>query len=116
MQTSKFRVIAIALLAIIATANQAVATSDTPSDLDCQDAWNLSAASTSCGFAYQQAFGWGVDTTKYYAAASSGGCRVMAECALHDAAYQPIGNDYSGSTDEVEALRNCDGYLRTSNC
>ena len=116
MQISNFNWIAIAALAIIAPTGESAATSDAPTDLDCEDAWNLSSASTSCGVAFQEALGWRVDTSQYYVAASSGTCRVMAECALHDAIYQPIENHYSGSTDEVEALNNCDGYLRTANC
>ena len=116
MQISGFRRIAIAALAIISAAGHSAAMANAPSDLDCEDAWNLSAASTSCGVAFQQPSGWRVDTSQYYVSAFSGGCRVMAECALHDPIYQPIENEHSGPTDELEALNNCDGYLRTANC
>ena len=104
-------------LATVAMQGQAA---DAPTDSDCDDAWTSSSASDSCGednsTYYIKAVSASVDTSSYYVVASNNQCRVEVDCLKSDRTVPPVTNDFSGSTDQVRGLHNCEGTLKEPNC
>ena len=77
---------------------------------NCQSAWDASAASDTCnvtGYA---------DTRPV--AVDSGQCTMRARCRRWHRVFvgevSPGYSDFKGSVEQVEDLKNCDGYLKTS--
>ena len=93
---------------------------DAPSDSDCATAWTSSSASASCGEDNSNYGGEfvqaSVDTSKYYAVARDSQCYVEVDCLRSDSTESPRSGDFSGSTDEVKDLSNCDGTLTQGSC
>ena len=93
-----------------------------PTDTECEDAWTDSSASDSCGednstyYLMPKRVEASVDTSVYVAVASDGQCRIEVDCLKSDLAVPPVGQVFSGSTDQVEDLNNCDGTLKDSGC
>ena len=111
------RVIAVLPLVVVAMQGQAA---DAPNDSDCVNAWISSSASNSCGednsTYYIKAVSASVDTNKYHVVASNGECRVEVDCLKSDRTVPPVVNEYSGSTDQVKKLSNCEGTLKVARC
>ena len=112
------RAFAVLSLATVAVQGQAA---DAPTDSDCDDAWTSSSASETCGEDNSTHYVLGavqasVDTSSYTAVASNNQCRVEVDCLKTDRTVLPVSNDFSGSTDQVKDLKNCEGTLKESNC
>ena len=93
-----------------------------PTDNECEDAWKLCSASDSCGednstyYIMPKKVEASVDTSVYVAVASDGQCRIEVDCLKSDLTVPPVDNVFSGSTDQVKNLNNCDGTLKDSGC
>ena len=106
---------AVLLMAVVATQSQAA---NAPTDSDCQTAWTSSSASDSCGKDTSNDY-WGthvasVDTSSFNVVAQNNGCYVEVNCLRYTDTIPTRHQTFSGSTDEVKALHNCDGYLKKS--
>ena len=114
---SALRAIAALPLVVVAMQGQAA---DAPNDTDCENAWRSSSAINSCGddnsTYYINAVSPSVDTNTYHVVASNGECRVEVDCLKSDTTVAPVANEYSGSTDQVESLSNCEGTLKAGSC
>ena len=114
-----FALRAIAAIPLVVVAMQGQA-ADAPNDTDCENAWRSSSASNSCGddnsTYYINAVSPSVDTNTYHVVASNGECRVEVDCLKSDTTVAPVANEYSGSTDQVESLSNCEGTLKAGSC
>ena len=117
-----FAALSVATVAVLATVAVQVQAADAPTDSDCEDAWTSSSASDSCGednstyYLMPKRVEASVDTSIYVAVASNDQCRIEVDCLKEDTAVPPVGNQYSGSTDQVKSLHNCDGTLKDSGC
>ena len=115
----RFALRAIVVLPLVVVAMQGQA-ADAPSNTECENAWASSSASNSCGednsTYYINAVSPSVDTNTYNVVASNGECRVEVHCLKSDTTVAPVANDYSGSTDQVESLSNCEGTLKAGSC
>ena len=106
-------------LATVAVQGQAA---DAPTDTECEEAWTTSSASDSCGednstyYLMPKRVEASVNTSVYVAVASNNQCLIEVDCLKSDTAVPPVSNDFSGSTDQVKGLHNCDGTLKESNC
>ena len=116
-------VVAVLLLTVVAcAAAQAQGQAPTgPTDYDCETAWKFCSASDTCGqdtsSGDDEIYQASVDTSSYTVNVnSSGQCYVEVSClrASHDLA--PTSNTFTGTTDEVTRLHNCDGTLREGGC
>ena len=118
------RAIAVLPLVLVAMQGQATDAADAadaaPNDTDCETAWTSSSASNSCGedssTYYINAVSPSVDTNTYHVVASNGECSVEVDCLKSDTTVAPVANEYSGSTDQVESLSNCEGTLKAGSC
>ncbi len=77
---------------------------------NCKSAWNASEASDTCSVT-------GYDTRPV--AVDSGQCTMKARCRRWSSLFvgqeiSPRYSDFKGSVEQVQALKNCDGYLKTS--
>ena len=111
------KVFAVLPLAVVAMYGQAA---NAPTDSDCEDAWTSSSASDSCGednsnYGYKTMQA-SVDTSKYYAVARDNQCYVEVDCLLEKTDVPPASRNFSGSTQEVGNLVNCDGALKQGSC
>ena len=110
----------LAALALAALAAQGNATA--PTTNDCKNAWTSSSASQSCGednstyYLFPKSVSASVDTSIYDVVAHNNECRVKVDCVKSDTAVPVVSNEFSGSTDEVGDLSNCDGSLKVGNC
>ncbi len=77
---------------------------------NCKSAWNASEASDTCSVT-------GYANTRPVAV-DSGQCTMKARCrrwsALFVGEVSPRYVDFKGSVEQVQVLKNCDGYLKTS--
>ena len=94
-----------------------------PSEQDCKDAWEYSSASSSCGDEYrgtnsQGDVCWYADTSSFTIYVQNNACQVWVDCyvAAQWECERLRANSYSGSPDQVLALRNCDGDLKSGSC
>ena len=89
-----------------------------PTDSDCQSAWESSSASDSCGKdtskQYRTGYAASVDTSSFHVVAQDNECYVEVNCLRYTDTIPTRHQTFSGSTDEVEALLNCDGRLKKS--
>ena len=108
-------VFAALLMTVVAPQSQAA---NAPTDSDCQSAWTSSSASDSCGKdtskQYRTAYVASVDTTSFHVVAQDNECYVEVNCLRYTDTIPTRHQTFSGSTDEVEALKNCDGRLKKS--
>ena len=127
MKSSVRRVSFIALRAFavwsLATVGlQGQANNAAPTDTECAEAWKACSASDSCGednstyYLMPKRVEASVDTSVYVAVASDNQCRIEVDCLKSDRAVPPVGNVFSGSTDQVKNLNNCEGTLKDSGC
>ena len=107
--------IALMVLAMLVLATGTIA-SDAPSNSDCEDAWKDSSASNSCGELYYQAGAGYVDTSRYHVVAQNNQCYVKVHCRQTAVTHTPTENTFTGSTDDVEDLNNCNGELKIGIC
>ena len=106
--------VALAVLIVAGLAIESYAQSSAPTDAQCANAWTSSSASGSCGQQYSLGGLTQVNTSTYTAEASNGQCYVNVDCKRNWGT--PINNQFTGTTNEVESLSNCDGYLKKGSC
>ena len=115
-----FAALSLATVAVLAAVAVQGQDADAPTDSDCDDAWTSSSASDSCGednsTYYINAVSPSVDTSSYIAVASNNQCRVEVDCLKSDTTVAPVSNVFSGSTDQVKSLHNCEGTLKEPSC
>ena len=113
-------VVAVLLLTVVATQAQGQATTG-PTDYDCETAWTSSSASGSCGqdtsSGDDEVYQASVNTSNYTVNATSNGqCYVEVSCLRSDHYMSPMSNTFTGTTDEVADLHNCNGTFRQGGC
>ena len=111
---------AFAALSLATFAVQANLADDAPTDAECEESWTSSSASDTCGedtsTTVLKAYQASVDTSVYVAVASNNQCLVEVDCLKSDRTVAPVFNSFTGSTDQVKGLRNCEGTLKEPNC
>lgn len=101
----------------------AVHANASPTSSECVNAWKGSDASGECGKEYKGTNSegdvcWYADTSRYHVYAQSNACQVWVDClqAPQSECERLRANNYSGSLDQTDKLRNCDGVLRPDPC
>ena len=104
-------------VAVVAVAVQAQAA---PTDDDCQDAWTSSSASNTCGKdtsqQYRTAFEASVDTSSFHVVAQNNQCYVEVDCLRYTDTIPTRSTSFTGTTEQVKNLVNCDGRLKVGSC
>ena len=111
--------IAFVVLPLVVLAMQ-VQAANAPTDSDCQDAWTSSSASSTCGKdtsqQYQTGFVASVDTSSYQVVAQNNQCYVEVDCLRYTDTIPTRHTTFSGTTEQVKNLSNCDGRLKSGSC
>ena len=120
LATSAFLVLSRRVVVAGAVGAVAVQVQAAPTDADCQSAWTSSSASDTCGKdtsqQYQTAFVASVDTSTFHVVAQNNRCYVEVDCLRYTDTIPTRETTFTGTTEQVKDLLNCDGRLKVGNC